>query len=151
MRHLFLTILFLNFSTMLFSQSKADDIIGIWYSPIKEGNVQIFKSGNNYYGKLVYLKHAVDKQGKPVLDVNNPDKEKRKRPLVGIFLLTEITFHEKKNSWKGKLYDYDGENGNTYDSYLTITKNGNLNIKGFWGLSFFGLNPGLTLERVDLE
>jgi uncharacterized protein (DUF2147 family) len=151
MRHLVLTILFLNFSTMLFSQSKADDIIGVWYSPIKEGNVQIFKSGNKYYGKIVYLKNSVDKEGNPVLDVNNPDKEKRKMPLVGILLLTEITFDGKKNSWKGKLYDYDGEKGNTYDSYLTITKSGKLNIKGFWGLSFFGLNPGLTLERVDVE
>jgi uncharacterized protein (DUF2147 family) len=72
-------------------------------------------------------------------------------PLVGILLLTEITFDGKKNNWKGKLYDYDGEKGNTYDSYLTITKSGKLNIKGFWGLSFFGLNPGLTLERVDVE
>lgn len=151
MRQLFLTILFVNFSTMLFSQSKADDIVGVWYSPVKEGNVQIFKNGNNYYGKLTYLKHAVDHDGKPVLDVNNPDKEKRKRPLVGILLLKEITFNDKKNKWKGKLYDYDGEKGNTYDSYLTITKNGSLNIKGFWGLSFFGLNRGLTLERVDVE
>jgi len=151
MRHLYLTILILNVSTMVYSQSKADNIIGIWYSPVKEGNVQIFKRGKNYYGKLVYLKHAVDCQGRPVLDVNNPDKERRKMPLVGILLLKEITFNDRKNSWKAKLYDYDGKKGNTYDSYLTITKNGNLNIKGFWGLSFFGLNSGLTLERVDLQ
>lgn len=151
MRNFFLTIVFLNFSMMLFSQSTADDIIGTWYSPVKEGNVQIFKSGKNYNGKLIYLKHSLDGQGKPILDVNNPDKEKRKRPLVGILLLKDITYDDKKNSWKGKLYDYDGNKGNTYDSYLTITKNGNLNIKGFWGLSFFGLNPGLTLERIDPE
>jgi len=151
MRNFFLTIVFLNFSMMLFSQSKADDIIGTWYSPVKEGNVQIYKSGKNYNGKLIYLKHSLDSQGKPILDVNNPDKEKRNRPLVGILLLKDITYDDKKNSWKGKLYDYDGNKGNTYDSYLTINKNGNLNIKGFWGLSFFGLNPGLTLERIDVE
>ena len=151
MRNFFLTIVFLNFSMMLFSQSKADDIVGTWYSPVKEGNVQIYKSGKSYNGKLIYLKHSSDSDGNPILDVNNPDKEKRKMPLVGILLLKDITYDDKKNSWKGKLYDYDGNKGNTYDSYLTITKNGNLNIKGFWGLSFFGLNPGLTLERVDLE
>ena len=151
MRNFFLTIVFLNFSMMLFSQSKADKILGTWYSPVKEGNVQIYKSGKNYNGKLIYLKHSLDNQGKPILDVNNPDKEKRNRPLVGILLLKDITYDDKKNRWKGKLYDYDGNKGNTYDSYLTITKNGNLNIKGFWGLSFFGLNPGLTLERIDVE
>ena len=118
---------------------------------MKEGNVQIYKSGKNYNGKLNYLKHSLDNQGKPILDVNNPDKEKRNRPLVGILLLKDITYDDEKNRWKGKLYDYDGNKGNTYDSYLTITKNGNLNIKGFWGLSFFGLNPGLTLERIDVE
>ncbi len=136
---------------MLFSQSTADDIIGTWYSPVKEGNVQIYKSGKNYNGKLIYLKHSLDGKGKPILDVNNPDKEKRKRPLLGILLLKDITYDDEKDSWKGKLYDYDGDKGNTYDSYLTITKNGNLNIKGFWGLSFFGLNPGLTLEIIDVE
>ncbi|RZJ88026.1 MAG: DUF2147 domain-containing protein [Chryseobacterium sp.] len=151
MRNFFLTIVFLNFSMMLFSQSKADKILGTWYSPVKEGNVQIYKSGKNYNGKLIYLKHSLDNQGKPILDVNNPDKEKRNRPLVGILLLKDITYDDEKNRWKGKLYDYDGNKGNTYDSYLTITKNGNLNIKGFWGLSFFGLNPGLTLERIDVE
>lgn len=151
MKHLFLAILFLNFSTMLFSQSKANDILGTWYSSVKEGNVQIFKSGKTYSGKLIYLKNSLDNQGKPVLDVNNSDEAKRKLPLVGILLLTNITFDFNKKSWKGKLYDYDGKKGNIYDSYLTITKKGNLNIKGFWGLSFFGLNPGLTLERVDAE
>lgn len=50
---------------MLFSQSKADDIVGIWYSPVKEGNVQIFKKGKSYYGKLTYLKNANDHEGKP--------------------------------------------------------------------------------------
>jgi uncharacterized protein (DUF2147 family) len=151
MKNLFLIILFLNFSTMLFSQSKADDILGTWYSPVKEGNVQIFKSGKNYSGKLIYLKHSFDSNGKPLLDVNNPDEAKRKMPLVGILLLSDISYDYKKKSWKGKLYDYDGSKGNIYDSYLTITAKGNLNIKSFWGLSFFGLNPGLTLQKVVAE
>lgn len=151
MKHLFLTLLFFNFSTMLFSQSKSDDIVGIWYSPVKEGNIQIYKSGKNYSGKLIYLKKSLDSRGNPVLDVNNPDKEKRKRPLIGILLLRDITFDAKKSRWKGKLYDYDGAKGGTYDSYITITENGDLNIKGFWGLSFFGLNSGLTLKKIDAE
>ncbi|WP_293886426.1 MULTISPECIES: DUF2147 domain-containing protein [unclassified Sphingobacterium] len=151
MIHTFLTIVLLCFSTILFSQSKSDDILGIWYSPAKQGRVQILKSDQYYYGKLVHLEPSVDNEGKSVLDVNNPDKEKRKLPLVGIILLRDITFDVKKNRWKGKLYDYDGRKGNTYNSYLTITKNGNLNIKGFMGVSIFGLNPGLTLERVNVE
>ncbi|TWR28829.1 DUF2147 domain-containing protein [Mucilaginibacter pallidiroseus] len=148
MKKLLLSILFLSFTKMLFSQSNADDIVGTWYSPVKAGKVRIYKKQQKYFGNLVELKDSVDKEEKPVLDVNNPDVTKRNSPLVGITLLSDITYDARKKRWKGKLYDYDGGKGRTFDSYLTITQSGDLNIKGFWGLSFFGLNPGLTLQRV---
>jgi len=151
MKNLVSILLLLACSEPLFSQSGPDDIVGTWYSPVKSGSVQIYKNGGKYTGKLVDLKPSADNRGNPLLDVHNPDEAKRKRPLIGISLLTDITYDAKRKSWKGKLYDYDGAKGNTYDSYLTITQNGKLNIKGFWGLSFFGLNPGLTLERVHAE
>ncbi|TWR26731.1 DUF2147 domain-containing protein [Mucilaginibacter achroorhodeus] len=148
MKKLLSSFLFLSFSKMLFSQSNADKIIGTWYSPVKTGKVRIYKTQQKYFGKLVELKDSLDKEGKPMLDVNNPDVAKRNKPLVGITLLSDITYDTRKKRWKGKLYDYDGGKGKTYDSYLTITQTGDLNIKGFWGLSFFGLNPGLTLQKV---
>lgn len=151
MKYLLLTIIFLNFSTLLFSQSKADDIAGTWYSEAKQGNVYIYKCGKYYFGRLVYLKHANDNDGNPVLDINNPDEFKRKSPLVGIVFLTNFIYNKDKKKWKGRLYDYDGAKGNSYDSYISITKNGSLNIKGFWGLSFFGLNSGLTLTKLLIE
>lgn len=151
MNNLISIILLFTFSKMLFSQSGPDDIVGTWYSPVKGGSVRIVKIGGKYSGKLVDLKPSADKDGKPLLDVHNPDAAKRRMPLIGISLLTDISYDGKKKSWKGKLYDYDGAKGNTYDAYLTITRNGSLNIKDFWGISFLGLNPGLTLERVEAE
>ena len=132
-----------------FAQDKADKIIGIWYSPLKDGKIQIYKKNTLYFGKLIGLEESVDSNGLHLLDANNPIKTKRKLPLIGIEFLTDFRFDVKKNSWKGKLYDYDGANGNTYDSYMTIQKDGTLNIKGFWGLSFFGLNKGLTLSKIE--
>lgn len=151
MKNLLSIFLLFTVSEMVFSQSNPDDITGTWYSAVKGGSVQIYKSGNTYSGKLIDLKPAADKAGNPLSDIHNPDVAQRGRPLIGILLLTGITYNRKKKNWKGKLYDYDGAKGNTYDSYLTITPDGSLNIKGFRGLSFFGLNPGLTLERVDKE
>ncbi|WP_294243669.1 DUF2147 domain-containing protein [uncultured Chryseobacterium sp.] len=151
MKKTFLILLLLTFSKMLYSQSNPDDITGTWYSAVKGGSVQIYKSGETYSGKLIDLKPSADKNGNPLSDIHNPDVAKRGRPLIGILLLTNITYDRKKKRWKGKLYDYDGAKGNTYDSYLTLTPEGRLNIKGFWGLSFFGLNPGLSLERIHAE
>jgi len=151
MKKTFLIILLLTFSKMLFSQSNPDDITGTWYSAVKHGSVRIYKNGEKYDGRLIDLKPSPGQEGKPLPDIHNPDVARRGRPLIGILLLTDVTYDRKKKRWKGKLYDYDGAGGNTYDSYLTITRNGRLNIKGFRGLSFFGLNPGLTLERVHAE
>lgn len=134
-----------------FAQENSDKIIGTWYSPVKEGKIKIYKKDNRYYGKLIELKKSVDGNGNPVLDIHNPDSTKQKMPLIGIEFLTDYTYNAQKQNWKGKLYDYDGANGNTYDSYITIRKDGTLNIKGFWGLSFFGLNRGLTLTRITAE
>lgn len=130
------------------AQENADKIIGTWYSPLKDGKVKIYKKGNFYFGKLTELKNSIDSKGNSILDVNNPDETKRQRALIGIEILINFTYNSKTGNWQGKLYDYDGSSGNTYDSYITIKKDGNLNIKGFWGLSFFGLNRGLTLSKV---
>lgn len=141
-------ILFLIMTNNSFAQENADKIIGTWYSSLKDGKVEIYKKDNLYFGKLIELKNSFDNNGLHLIDTNNPDKTKRIRPLIGIEFLTNFKYNSEKNSWKGKLYDYDGTSGNTYDSYMSIKKDGALNIKGFWGLSFFGLNKGLTLTKV---
>lgn len=131
------------------TQNKPDNIIGTWYSSTKEGKVLIYKRGNNYFGKLIDLKAAHDNLGNPLLDSNNPDVSKRKLPLIGIVFLNNFVYDLKKNKWKGKLYDYDGSSGNTYDVYITIDPKGIMNIRGFWGYSWFGLNKGLYLTKVE--
>ncbi|PBQ30908.1 SIGNAL peptide protein [Sphingobacteriaceae bacterium] len=148
MKHILIVISILNMTYSSLAQENADKIIGTWFSKVKEGKVLIYKNGDEYFGKLIYLKNSMDSNGNPVLDSNNPDSIKRKLPLVGVVFLTNFIYDAKTNRWKGKLYDYDGANGNTYDSFITIEKDDTLNIKGFWGLSFFGLNRGLTLSKV---
>jgi len=41
----------------LFGQVKADDIVGIWLTGGKEpAKIQVYKSGEKYFGKIVWLK-----------------------------------------------------------------------------------------------
>ncbi|MBL3657402.1 DUF2147 domain-containing protein [Fulvivirga sediminis] len=149
MRHIFIMILIFIMTNNSLGQNRANKITGTWYSNTKKGKVLIYKTGSQYYGKLIELEKFKDADGNELLDTNNPDETKRKRPLIGIVFLTDLKYDERKDRWKGRLYDYDGSSGNTYDSYITLKDDDILNIRGFWGLSWFGLNKGLKLTRIE--
>jgi uncharacterized protein (DUF2147 family) len=122
--------------TALKSQTKADDIIGIWLTPGKEpAKIQIYKSGVKYYGKIVWLKNPTD-NGKPKVDGNNPDKSKRRNPVMDLVLLSGFKF-DGDDEWKGGDI-YDPESGKTYDSYLYLKDNNTLKVRGYIGISLFG-------------
>jgi uncharacterized protein (DUF2147 family) len=122
--------------TALKSQTKADDIIGIWLTPGKEpAKIQIYKSGDKYYGKIVWLKNPTD-NGKPKVDGNNPDKSKRRNPVMDLVLLSGFKF-DGDDEWKGGDI-YDPESGKTYDSYLYLKDNNTLKVRGYIGISLFG-------------
>jgi len=66
------------------SQNKADDIIGIWLTGGKEpAKIEIYKSGVKFYGKIIWLKNPTE-NGKQRMDGNNPEKEKRSNPIIGL-------------------------------------------------------------------
>ena len=61
------------FSHVSKAQNKADDIIGNWLTTGKEpAKIQIYKSGEKFYGKIVWLKIPTN-NGKAKVDNNNPD------------------------------------------------------------------------------
>ena len=68
-----LYLIVLLFSYTVQSQNKADDITGIWLTSGKEpAKIQIYRSGEKFYGKIVWLKYPTE-NGKQRLDANNPD------------------------------------------------------------------------------
>lgn len=122
--------------TVAKSQTKADDIIGIWLTAGKEpAKIQIYKSGERFYGKIIWLKNPTD-NGKPKVDGNNPDKSKRGNPVMGLILLSGFKF-DGDDEWKsGDIYD--PESGKTYDSYLYLSDKNTLKVRGYIGISLFG-------------
>lgn len=130
-----LTILFL-FSSILNAQNKADDIIGNWLTTGKEpAKIQIYKSGEKFYGKIIWLKTPTA-NGKPKVDSNNPDKVKRNSPVIGLVILIGFKF-DGDNEWEsGDIYD--PESGKTYSSYLTLKDKNTLKVRGYIGISLFG-------------
>ena len=117
------------------AQAKADDIVRIWLTAGKEpAKIQVYKSGQKYYGKIVSLKNPL-KNGKPKMDENNPDKSKRNQQIIGLVILADFEFDD--DEWDaGKIYD--PESGKTYSCFLTLKDRSTLKVRGYIGVSLLG-------------
>ena len=138
---IFLTVFVALFSVKVYAG--ADDILGIWRNPTGNGHVEIFKENGKYYGKLVWLKKTLDKDGKPFLDKNNPDKQRCDKPLLGVIMLRDFLFED--GEWKGgKAYNPD--DGKEYRSFIKLKDDKTLSVRGFIGFSWIGKT--LNFQRV---
>ena len=121
----------------------ADDIAGTWFNQDKDAKIEIAKCGDNYCGKIVWLKDPtypagskLGTPGTPKLDNKNPDAARRKDPLVGLEIIKGFQF-ASGNVWKnGTIYDPDS--GKTYSAKATLVSANQLDLRGFIGVSMFG-------------
>lgn len=114
----------------IYAQSEADKIIATYVTEEKNGHVQVYKSGDKYFGKLVWIDEP------DALDENNPDKAKRSNKVMGMVILTNFVYKGEGKYEDGKLYDPDS--GNTYSGRLTLQPNGDVKMRGYVGLPMFG-------------
>jgi uncharacterized protein (DUF2147 family) len=123
-------------SVVAHSQNKADDIIGIWLTGGKEpAKIQVYKSDEKFYGKIIWLKNPTE-NGRQLRDGNNPDKLKQSDPIIGLVILTGFKF-DGDEEWKGGDI-YDPESGKTYSSYMYLKDKDTLKVRGYVGISLFG-------------
>lgn len=122
---------------------KADDILGVWLNQEATGKIQIFKEGDRYFGKLVWLRTPLDSiTGKPRTDNENPDPKLKSSPLIGLTNLKNFTFNGK-DEWSGGTI-YDPKNGKTYKCFIRFESANKLKIRGFIGVSLLGRNTFWT-------
>ena len=67
--------------------ASAQDVLGKWKLETGTAIVQVYQSGENFNGKIVWLKDATEADGTPVVDRNNPDPAKQSRKLLGLNML----------------------------------------------------------------
>lgn len=115
--------------------NKADGILGTWLSEKKNGKVEIYKTGDKYYGKLIWSKTMFEADGATSKrDVKNSDASLRTRKLKDLIILKDFVFED--NVWTdGKIYD--PEAGKVYSCTMKL-KGNTLNIRGYVGISLFG-------------
>lgn len=114
--------------------SQASSFEGLWYTKGKESIVRIWKRGDTFEGKIVWLKDSLDAQGRPQMDTNNPNRKLRQRGIQNLTILKNFRF-SKGSLKKGKIYD--PSSGKTYNCTMKI-KNQNLEVHGYVGVSLLG-------------
>ena len=121
----------------MFAQTAPGDaIIGVWETGTGKARINITKSGNYFYGRIVWLKEPKNEEGKPKVDKNNPDETKRTTPLLGMKILSGFEF-KGDNLWDDGTI-YDAESGSTYNCKINLEDANTMNIRGFIGISAFG-------------
>ncbi|MCE7994627.1 MAG: DUF2147 domain-containing protein [Roseivirga sp.] len=133
--------LFLSFYSLVFLIPQAaainndgDEILGLWLTDDKRAKIEIYKVGEEYSGKIVWIYKTTDDNGNPILDDENPDEELRKKPILGLNLIKGFTY--EKGKWvDGSVYDPD--NGKTYDCVMKL-KGNRLEVRGYIGFTMFG-------------
>ena len=138
-----LMIAILALSSVIFAADQADAILGQWIMAGGKARVEIVRQNGTYVGHIVWLKEplypADDSQGmagKPKVDRKNPDASLRKRPIIGLPLVSGF-HHAETNVWTGGTI-YDPENGKTYSCKISLMDNGSLRVRGYIGISLFG-------------
>ena len=115
---------------------QADAVLGVWKNGEGTGMVQVYKKGDKYFGKLVWLKVANDADGKPRTDINNPEENLKTRQLKGLENLRDFTF-KGENKWEGGRI-YDPKTGSDYSCEMKLIDDNTLEVRGYIGVSLFG-------------
>lgn len=120
----------------------AQSPVGTWTNEAKEAQFEIYEQGGKLFGKIVQLKEPNDKDGKPKTDTNNPDAAQKSKPLVGLTFLKGFTGAGSGRWENGTIYD--PKNGKTYKSYMQMSGNSKIEVRGYVGFSMLGRSQNWT-------
>lgn len=133
---------------LLAGAAAPDAILGTWNTAEGKSKVEIFKKGDQYFGKIIALKeptypadpnhkdYIAGRENQPKVDRNNPDEKFRDRGIVGMELISGFT-HDGGDMWTGGTI-YDPESGKTYKCKMTLASPNELKVRGFIGVSLIG-------------
>ena len=132
MKKIFISMIFM---LMPLVAAFAQDVVGKWKLEDGTAIVEVYKSGDVYNGKIVWLKNPTEADGTPAVDDLNPDPQLRKRQVLGLNMLSGL----KQNGGEytgGKIYDPG--NGKTYNCSMKVEGDilkvrGSLDKKGLIG------------------
>lgn len=124
------------------AQKKADDILGVWWNAEKTSKIEVYKTGDKYFGKIIHLEEPNDEKGKPKIDKDNPDAKLRNRPLLGMVILKNLEHDGGGEFEDGEIYD--PKSGKTYSANAKLVGKDKLDLRGYVGISLIGRTSSWT-------
>lgn len=122
-----------------------DALVGVWKTGEGTAMVRIYKNGEKYQGKIVWLKEPIDPEtGKPKLDKNHEDPAVRNRAILGLVNIWGFTYKEENTWHEGNIYD--PKNGNTYSCTIKLINPNTLEVRGYIGVSLIGRTDTWTRQ-----
>ena len=95
----------------------AQDVVGKWKLEDGSAIVEVYRQGEVYNGKIVWLAKPTEADGSPAVDDKNPDAKLRSRQLIGLNMLSNL---KKGNSEYAGGSIYDPGNGKTYNCSMKV-------------------------------
>lgn len=141
-KNILVIVLCIAFSISAFAQ-QADKITGNWLNDARDAKVEIYKSGNKYFGKITWTKEMYASDGTLKKDTKNPNESLRSRTVANMVILSNFSFEE--GEWIGGEV-YDPKSGKTYKSKMKLNGT-SLEIRGYVGSPMFGKTT--TWTRVS--
>ncbi len=143
-KHFFGNSLFVLPLALLFSSIALADaslLLGTYWFPDKDGQLEIVQSGSEFQGKVSAYDIPDQK------DELNPDPALKGQLFLGSLMLKGFHYNEKKERWEGGTV-YDASEGKSYKSRLWFDDNDTsvLNVRGYIGSPMFGRTT--VFERV---
>ncbi len=122
------------------------DITGYWLTANKASIIQFYREGDVYVGKVVWTRQKNSKNGKPLTDINNPDRSKRSNPIVGIRMVSNLKYNPKTKMYEGGKA-YLPQTGKTFDCKAKLVRNNDaMEVTAMAGLSL--MSKTLTWTRT---
>lgn len=100
---------------------------GLWRLSNGKVTVKVSPCGGKLCGTVVALKKMRDDKGRPRLDKENPNPALRKRPVIGLTILSNMRA-SGSNYWTGTIYNPD--DGNTYTSNMQLQNANTMQVQG---------------------
>ncbi len=127
------------------------NVIGVWIDHTKRGAIEILPCGARLCGYIYWVKEPVARNGKPVLDANNPDPARRGKPMCGTQIL--VNLEQKERTRIGHVWGdgsiYNPEEGQSFDAEVKLISPNELNVLGYLGVKFMG--EQFTWTRAPAE
>ena|SRR5215472_7264280 len=120
------------------SQAFGATPVGLWFAEGGAAEVQIFLCGDDFCGKVVWLRSPLGEDGCELRDDNNPDSTLRRRAIVGLVVLTGLKPEDDdQGAWSGGFI-YDPISGHTYSCRARLKGNDRLFLRGYFGIQLLG-------------